>query len=100
MSFALGNVSSPALFGQCCLLSFTARAVTQLVRFHCHDRRQQSEALSGGQRLVILCPTFGLAFDALAVGEVLSRVSGPVRAVDVVVVPEFLRTWAAPSHGL
>ena len=48
MSFALGSFSSPALSGQCCLLPFTARAVTSLVRFHRHDRRQQGEPFRRG----------------------------------------------------
>jgi len=95
MSLALYSFSNLALSGPCCPMPFTAGAVTSLIRLHRHDRRQQGEPFRGGACLVIPCPTFGFAFDALAVGEILSRAGGPVRAVDVVVVPEFLRARAA-----
>jgi len=38
--------------------------------------------------------------DALAVGEALSGVADPVCALDLVALPELLRTRAAPGHSL
>ena len=68
--------------------------------FHRHDGRQHGKPFGPGHRLIVLPPALGFALDALAVGEVLARIAGPVEPVDVVVEPELLGANASLVHHL